>query len=72
MGDDEIREVHGGTMKAGLGQCPTILFEHDDRIIIREGYADCFSLTAHDARWLARKLNRLALRIEKRATETER
>jgi hypothetical protein len=61
------REIHGATPMAGSAKNPIIVLETDDTVIVREGYSDRLVLQASSARFLARKLNRLALRIEKRA-----
>jgi hypothetical protein len=61
------REIHGATPMAGDAGSPFIVRETDDKIVLQEGYAGRMKLTATGARFLARKLNRLALRIEKRA-----
>ncbi len=52
---------------AGKARSPITVKETDDRVLICEGYSDRLDLSAEAARFLARKLNRLALRIEKRA-----
>ncbi len=64
------REIHGGTVKAGIAEDPLILFEQDDSIIVKKGYYN-FGLSSGSARVLASKLNRLALRIEKRREATK-
>jgi hypothetical protein len=52
---------------AGAAKEPLMLVERDHSIIIRQHFSDRFVLTAEEARWMARKLNHLALRIERRA-----
>ncbi len=65
--DDGIREVHGGTRMAGTSKTdPLLVFEKDKTILLKRGYHE-ISLTPRGARFLARKLYRLALRIEKRS-----
>ena len=63
------REVHGATPMAGNAGTPLIVRETDSGVIIQEGHSDKLKLTAKSARFLARKLNRLALRIERRAAQ---
>ncbi len=65
MSDDGVREIHGGTMAAGCQEKPYLVFERDDEVLLLFGVWD-FKLAPHNARWLARKLNRVSLRIEKR------
>lgn len=60
------REVHGAIPEAGLAERPMIVRETDDQVVIHHGFSE-IKLGARSARFLARKLNRLALRIEKRA-----
>ena len=64
--DDGRREIHGGTMAAGMQDTPILVIERDDAIWISQNGIVRHKLAAHSARFLARKLNRLALRIEKR------
>jgi hypothetical protein len=60
------REIHGAVPMAGSSKDKLIVCEGDRSISIREGWSEKLGLTAPEARHLARKLNRLALRIEKR------
>lgn len=68
------REIHGGTPMAGTSDKPLLVIETDDRVVIQLNSYTELKLPPGAARFLARKINRIALRIEKRAAsgiETE-
>ena len=54
---------------AGSSKRPITIRETDDRILVEEGFGEKLNLSTNGARYLARKLNRLALRIEKRTAQ---
>lgn len=61
------REIHGGTPMAGTSDKPLLVIETDDRVVVQLNSYTELKLHPHAARFLARKINRIALRIEKRA-----
>jgi hypothetical protein len=64
--DRDIREVHGAVPQAGKMKNPMTLRETETSIVVSDGWSDRFTLTSAEARFLAAKLNRLALRLERR------
>jgi hypothetical protein len=66
MHDDGFRELHGATPMAGKSSKPVTIRERDNTIAIYEDFFERLILTPASARFMARKLNRVALRIEKR------
>lgn len=69
MADDGIREIHGGTPMAGKAKNPITLRERDTAIAVFQDYTERFELSPKSARFLARQLNRLSLRIERRTAQ---
>lgn len=70
--DLETREVHSMTRQHNghAKDWPRLLLEHDNaiRLIFKSGFEPAsIVISSEDARYLARTLNRLALRLERRA-----
>lgn len=67
MADDGVREIHGASPMAGAAKEPFTLRETDEKIVVFQGFVERMSFTPASARFFARKLYRLARRIEQRA-----
>lgn len=66
MADDGIREIHGATPMAGTSKDPHTVREEEGAISVYYGSIERLRLTPASARFFARKLYRLARRIEQR------
>lgn len=67
MADDGIRERHGVTArKVGFSNAHPLTFWEDGQSIVLEDTRDDMAMSPAQARYVARKLYRLARRVEQR------
>jgi hypothetical protein len=65
---EDIREVHGMACKTVAGKDAHVVLQERNGAIFLKGEFDDKLLMPAQARYLARKLDRLAKRVEERAT----